>query len=305
MKCAWTRTGAGIIAIVFAAWPATSAARQKLLGPSDVNALPAKPADARIVYGPAPEQFGELRLPAGKGPFPLAIVIHGGCFLSPIATLQNTSPMADALRDAGLATWNIEYRRIGDPGGGWPGTFQDAGRSADYVRTLVAKYPIDANRVIAVGHSAGAVLAIWLGAREKVPANSPLYVPDPLRIGMVVGMGADGDLPPIAPALEKFCGSTAADVFFEKPFNPARLSQANPADMLPFAAAQLLISGSLDPFEPPVQKAAYVARVRKSGSKVDELTFDNAGHFEVVAPTSAIWPAVRDAVLRVAGVPRK
>ena len=294
-----------LIAIVFGTWTPASAVRQQPIGPNEVNALPSKPADARVAYGPAPEQFGDLRLPAGRGPFPLAIVIHGGCFLSKVATLQNTSPMADALRDASLATWNIEYRRIGDAGGGWPGTYQDVGLAADHVRTLATKYPIDANRTIAVGHSAGAVLAIWLGAREKVPAASPLYVRDPLRLRNVVGIGADGDLPPIAPALEKLCGSTAADVFFERPLSPERLAQANPADMLPFAVPQLLISGSLDPFEPRSQKSAYMARIRKAGGKVDELTIDKVGHFEVVAPNSTVWPAVRDAILRVAGVALK
>jgi acetyl esterase/lipase len=294
--------GVALIAIVVGSWTPVAAAVQQLLGPAQVNALPSKPADARIAYGPAPEQFGDLRLPAGRGPFPLAIVIHGGCFLSKIATLQNSAAMADALRDAGLATWNIEYRRIGDAGGGWPGTFQDVGLAADHVRSLAGKFPIATDRVIAVGHSAGAVLAIWLGAREKVPNGSPLHVRDPLRMRAVVGMGADGDLPPIAPALENLCGSKAADVFLEKPASPARLAQANPADMLPFGVPQLLISGTLDPFEPAAQKAAYMARIRKAGDKVDELTFDKAGHFEVVAPTSAVWPAVRDAILRVAGI---
>lgn len=292
-----------LIAIVLVTSP--SAAQPQLLGPRDVDALPSKPADARIAYGPAPQQFGELRLPSGKGPFPLAVVIHGGCFLSQIATLQSSTAMADALRDRGLATWNIEYRRIDDPGGGWPGTFQDAGVAADYVRTLAKTYPIDTRRVIAVGHSAGAVLAIWLGAREKVPAGSPLYVREPLRLRSVVGIGADGDLPPLAPALEQLCRSSAATVLLGNPFDPARLAQANPADMLPFATPQLLISGTLDPFEPRVQKAAYIAKIKRAGSTVDELTFDNVGHFEVVAPTSAVWPATRDAILRAAGVAAK
>jgi acetyl esterase/lipase len=294
------RLACALISVAIATMPLSA---QRLLRPADVDALPSKPADARIPYGPAPQQFGDLRLPSGKGPFPLAIVIHGGCFLSKIATLQNSTAMSDALRDAGMATWNIEYRRIGDAGGGWPGTYQDVALAADHVRTLSGKYPIDTNRVIAVGHSAGAVLAIWLGAREKVPAASPLYVREPIRLRTVVGMGADGDLPPIAPALEKLCGSNAADIFFEKPFSPARLAQANPADMLPFTAPQLLISGTLDPFEPRDQKAAYMAKIKKAGSKVDELTFEGAGHFEVVAPTSKVWPATRDAILRAAGVP--
>ena len=295
------RLAAATIVAVLALAP-VSVARQKLLGPGDVNALPSKPADARITYGPAPEQFGDLRLPSGTGPFPLAIVIHGGCFVSRIATLQNSAAMADALRDAGLATWNIEYRRIGDQGGGWPGTFQDVGLAADYVRTLMDRYPIDRNRVISVGHSAGAFLAMWLAARERVPVDSPLFVRDPFRFRTAVAVGGDGNMLPSTPESEKRCGYPVADIFFEKPRNPARLAQANPVDMLPFATPQLAISGSLDPFEPRDQKSAYMARVTKSGGTIEELTIDDAGHFEVVAPTSKAWPLVREAILRAAGI---
>src|SRR5262249_8570876 len=95
------------------------------LGPSDVDRLPSKPANARIAHGAVPLECGDLRLPPGRGPFPLVIVIHGGCWVSAIASLQNTAALSDALRDAGVATWNVEYRRLGDPGGGWPNTLTD------------------------------------------------------------------------------------------------------------------------------------------------------------------------------------
>jgi acetyl esterase/lipase len=291
---------ASIIGILFTT--TGSIAQQPLLGPGDVNRLPAKPADARIAYGSAPEQFGDLRLPSGPGPFPLAIVIHGGCFVSKMATLQNSTAMADALRDSGLATWNIEYRRIGDPGGGWPGTFQDVALAADFVRTLMQRYPIDPGRVIAVGHSAGAFLSLWLGQREHVPQDSPLFVRDPFRFRSVVALGGDGDLLPVAPLLKKTCGEDVGATFFGDPPARSRLAQANPVDMRPSQTPQLLISGANDPFEPPVQKAAYTARVSKSGGKVDELTVPEAGHFEIVAPTSAAWPMVRSAIMRTVGI---
>src|SRR5262245_51324652 len=95
------------------------AQRPRLLRASDNDTLPSKPATARIAYGSDPLQFGDLRMPPGRGPFPVAIVIHGGCWLSRYS-LVNSTPLADALRDAGIATWNIEYRRTEDSGGGWP-----------------------------------------------------------------------------------------------------------------------------------------------------------------------------------------
>ena len=138
------------------------------LSPADVNRLPSKPADARISYGPDPLQFGELRLPRGTGPFPLAVVIHGGCWVSEVATLQNTAALADALRDAGIATWNIEYRRVDNPGGGWPGTFTDVADAVDLVRVIAREHPIDLSRVVTIGHSAGAHLALWAAARGRL-----------------------------------------------------------------------------------------------------------------------------------------
>ena len=208
--------------------PVDARAGQRLLSPGDVDALTSKPADVRLPYGPGPAQFGDLRLPKGNGPFPLAIVIHGGCFVSKIATLQNSAAMADALRDAGLATWNIEYRGIDVAGGGWPGTYLDVGAASDHVRVLSDKYPIDRSRVISVGHSAGAVLALWLAGRGRMATDSPLYVRDPIRLAGAVALGTDGDLPPIGPTLMRLCGSNAADVFFESPANASRLAQPTP-----------------------------------------------------------------------------
>jgi acetyl esterase/lipase len=114
-----------LVAVAITIAVAAPAVTGQRLRPRDVDALPSKKADARIAYGADPLQFGELRLPAGSGPFPVGVVIHGGCWVSKFATLQNTSAMADALRDSGVATWNVEYRRLDNDGGGWPGTFAD------------------------------------------------------------------------------------------------------------------------------------------------------------------------------------
>lgn len=89
---------------------------------SDRADAAAGPPTAVIRYGPDALRSGELRLPAGMGPFPVAIVIHGGCW---IAQLGGTGMQgfSESLRKRGIATWDINYRRIGHPGGGWPGTF--------------------------------------------------------------------------------------------------------------------------------------------------------------------------------------
>ena len=113
------------------------------LGPRDVDRLPASKPTAVLAYGTGPQQVGELRLPNGKGPFPVAVVIHGGCWTKGLATMQNTAPLASDLTKSGIATWNIEYRQVGDDDGGWPGTFLDWGAAVDDLRKLAKTYPLD------------------------------------------------------------------------------------------------------------------------------------------------------------------
>jgi acetyl esterase/lipase len=146
----------------------------------DISKLPQPPADHRISYGPDPLHFGELRLPPGRGPHPVVIVVHGGCWFAEY-DLHHLAAFSAALTKLGAATWSLEYRRIGNGGGAWPGTFQDVARGADYVRELAKKYPLDLKRVVIVGHSAGGQLALWLAARHRLPKESALYTPDPLR----------------------------------------------------------------------------------------------------------------------------
>ena len=90
-----------------------SASAPRVMTANDLGALPSRPPDHRIAYGAEPSQYGELRLPAGNGPHPLVILIHGGCFKAAYATLQYFGAMAYALEADGIATWNVEYRRLG------------------------------------------------------------------------------------------------------------------------------------------------------------------------------------------------
>ena len=119
----------------------------------------------KIAYGSDPLQFGELHVPAGEGPFPVVIFIHGGCWLAEY-DITTTRPLAGALRDQGIAVWNLEYRRVGNPGGNYPGLLLDIGSGTDHLKQLASDYPLDLSRVIVMGHSAGGHLALWTGARR-------------------------------------------------------------------------------------------------------------------------------------------
>lgn len=272
------------------------------LRPRDVDGLPSRPADARVAYGEDPLQFGELRLPPGSGPFPVAIVIHGGCWVSRFATLQNTAALADALRDAGVATWNVEYRRLDSQGGGWPGTFADVGAAADHVRTLAASHPLDLSRVVSVGHSAGAHLALWLAARSKLPPSSVLHRPSPLKLVGVVALGGPGDLRDFTTYARNICGGPVVEQLLGgSPQTMAdRYDQASPLSLLPLNTPQVLVVGADDGVMPKRSRDAYVAAARAAGDSAEVVVVPDAGHFEVIAPTTPAWSTVREEVLKLA-----
>jgi pimeloyl-ACP methyl ester carboxylesterase len=225
---------------------ASPAAAQRI-GPRDVDTLPSRAPQHRAAYGTDSLQFGELRLPNGPGPFPVAVVIHGGCWTRGFATLKNTAAVASALVDDGIATWNIEYRQVGDPGGGWPNTYLDVAAGVDYLRTLADRYPLDLGRVFVIGHSAGAHLALWAAGRPRLDARSPIRVSNPLPVRGAVAIDGPGDLGALVgpdaricgkPVIAPLMGGTPAEV-------PERYRDGSPREMLPLRSQQFLVSAAV------------------------------------------------------------
>lgn len=284
-------------------------ARSKpFLGPQQVNELPASPVDRRIRYGDDAEQFGDLRLPpAAPQRVPVAVVIHGGCWKakhgSLTADLTNTGPLASALTALGIATWNIEYRRV-DNGGGWPGTFDDVANAVEHVRVLAQSHPLDLNRVVIVGHSAGGHLGTWAAARQRLPAQSRFFPTDPLRIRGVVNLAGPADLESLFPTQSQVCGDPVITrlVGGSPDEVPDRYRAASPARLLPIGVRQVLVTGAHDPLIPPALGQSYQEAARAHGDDVTAIVVPDAAHFEVIAPGSTAWPAVRDAVLSLLGI---
>ena len=281
---------------------ATSAASAELLKPREVDAIPASPPDRTLAYGSDVNQFGQLFLPQGHGPFPVAVVIHGGCWKK-FADLKNTVPMSDTLRKAGIATWNIEYRRVDNEGGGWPGTYRDIGAAIDYLRTIAGEYRLDLKHVVLVGHSAGGHLALWAAARHGLTENSSLYMKDPLPVSGVVNLAGPGRLQTLqADHLQKVCGSVPVTQLLGGEIDkvPERLREGSPAEMLPLGVPQVLITGSLDWLIPPAFGDEYVALAKKAGDRAELTVIEGAGHFEIIAPGTQAWPTVEKAVVSLA-----
>ena len=270
----------------------------RLMSPGEFQALPSKPADYQIAYGEDPNQFGELRVPPSDGPHPLVILIHGGCWTASYATLRDLGPMGDALKAAGIATWNIEYRRLGQPGAGWPGTYLDIGTAVDQLRTLAPEHRLDLSRVIVMGHSAGGHLAMWVAARSRLPAGTPLYVEDPLRVSGVINLAGTGDMEAVIPFEAQSCqGSVVEAMLGGTPAKfPERYAQASAIKMLPIGTPQVLIWADRDDNVPLSIGEAYAEAARAAGDPVLLVVFPGLGHFEIGSPLSPCWPVVRSAI---------
>ena len=262
----------------------------------DVARLSVAPADHRLAYGPDPLQFGDLRLPKGNGPHPVAIVIHGGCWLAAFADLQLMAPLSEALTRAGIATWNIEFRSVDSSGGGWPNTLLDVASAVDHTRELAARYPLDLNRVVIVGHSAGGHLAQWAAARHRVSENSPLFRTNPLSVRATVGLAGINDLQRYLQE-SAGCGKSIPQLLGGSPSEvPDRYQAASPVEMLPLGIKQALIIGAQDKIVRPQHNRTYAEAAQKSGDNVQLIVLDNAAHFDVIAPTGVGWPTIEAAV---------
>lgn len=251
----------------------------------------------RIPYDTLPLQFGDVHLPDGIGPHPVAVIVHGGFWFNAY-DLELMTPMSHAFAQAGIAAWNIEYRRIGDVGGGFPGTFQDVARATDHLRTLAATHALDLNRIITIGHSAGGHLALWIAARGKIPAGDMLHASAPLKIRAAISLAGVNDLKRGAQmklgggAVDKLIGGSP-DEF------PARYATASPAEMLPLDVKQILIHGTADDRVPYEISQSYQEMAIARGDDATLVTLPRAGHFEVIDPRSREWARVMDSVRKV------
>jgi acetyl esterase/lipase len=260
----------------------------------DILELPPPPADERVPYGPDGTQFGELWLPAGGGPHPVVVLIHGGYWRARYG-LEYFGHAASALRDERLAVWNVEYRRLGNPGGGYPNTLLDVGRALDALRGLAERYPLDLGRVVALGHSAGGHLALWAAGRHRLPDDDPLASPDPLRLAGTIALAGVSDL---RRAWElRLSDAVVNDLLGGSPTAvDARYRSASPIELVPLGVPQILIHGADDTSVPLELSERYHRAALAAGDRCELITLAGAGHFEVVDPRTTEWQRVLAAV---------
>jgi acetyl esterase/lipase len=221
---------------------------------------PPPPADERLVYGPEPLQFGDLRRADGNGDA-LALVLHGGAWKSTY-NLVHLAHLCIELREAGISTFNVEYRRVGDPGGGWPGSLEDVLRAIEFARGL-------GHRLVVVGHSAGGHLGLLAAARLRVPALALAPVADPVTWDN--------------PAVEAFFGGPPP-------------SAGSPLAQLPIGLPHVIVHGTEDDVVPFEQATRYACASR---GEAELIRLSGAGHFEPIDPHAPESRVVCEAVARM------
>ena len=264
----------------------------------DYGRFPAVEADFRLSYGTEADQFGDLYLPSGDGPHPVVILLHGGCWRSRFG-LEPLGCVAETLRQLGMAVWSLEYQRLGQ-GGGWPFTMQDVARGADHLRLLAKIYPLDLSQVIAVGHSAGGHLSLWLGSRSYLPSSSELYFPDPLPLKGILSLAGVADL--VRGVAWDVCQGACVDLMGGTPEEfPERYQQASPCQMGPITVPQVHLVGKQDEIVRAKMVQEDVFELRKQAAEVslDLEVMPEIGHFELVDPTSPVWPIVEKTIKKL------
>jgi acetyl esterase/lipase len=247
-------------------------------------------------YGPDDGQDVDVWRPGADGRRPVVIAIHGGFWLAEYDRAY-LAPACAALAEAGYLTCSLEYRRAGQPGGGWPGTFADIATALGRIPELLGK-DADHDRIALLGHSAGAHLALWAAGAHRLPETHPLHRNGPFPARGIVSLGGIGDLAAIdgteigGPAVRELLGGDRETV-------PDRYRAADPAGLVPTGVRVILVHGSRDGEVPVAASGGYADRARAAGDDVELRILPDIGHFQPVKPNSPAWAEVPRAIADV------
>lgn len=250
--------------------------------PRAVLTRPAPAPDVTVAYGPHPDQVADLRRPTGAGPAKrLVIVVHGG-FWRAEYDRRHTAPLATALARLGYPVAQIEYRRTGQPGGGWPGTMADILTGVSELPRLTAEaFPgaVAAGPPLLIGHSAGGQLALYAAA------TLPAVVGEVLALAPVANLAEAYRLDLDTGAVAALLGGGPTEV-------PDRYAACDPRSLPPSKSRTVVMHGALDQQVPITMSREFVAARRATGGNVHLLELTNCEHFGLIDPESTAWPEV-------------
>ena len=264
----------------------TAAQSDTLMSWADLLAMERAEPQAVHAYGELEQQVIDIWLPEGEGPHPVVLMVHGGCWQKAIANRTLMNYMAEALRQRGLAVWNIEYRGVDEAGGGYPGTFQDVSAAADALIASGADYNLDTSRIVGLGHSAGGHLVTWLAARENVPDGSVLAGGEPLPMRAVINSGGLADLEASAPVTLETCLANIQDQLTGTSTDGREdvFADTSSARLQPSFVPQISVNGAMDHIAPPALGIGYTDVVSQDGGEAQFVEVQGAGHVELIAP---------------------
>jgi acetyl esterase/lipase len=240
-------------------------------------------ADTRVAYSSDPNHFLDLRLPEDPDAVPLVFFIHGG-FWRDRYDLTHAGWPCSGLTAAGFATANVEYRRVGSPGGGWPASLQDIQAAWRFLSRSGARYRYDSSRTIVAGHSAGGQLALALAAHEPTVTRV-------VSLAGVLDLRRAWELHLSNDAVVEFLGGTPQQT-------PEHYRDADPMQ-LKIAARQVVAHGSDDNIVTPDFSRNYVERKQARKEPVELKEIAGTDHFDLIDPQSRAWPQVTAAFQRL------
>lgn len=284
-SCATVETEPGIVA--------AEDSGQRLMQWSDLTNRPLPEPAETFTYGDHEAQIVDLWRPAGAGPHPVVLMIHGGCWQKSIADRTLMNYAAAALVERGIAVWNIEYRGVDEAGGGYPGTFQDVSDAADLLLETGPALGLDMSRLVVTGHSAGGHLAAWLATRANLPEDSPLATGEPLPISAVIVTGGLADLSASTPVTLPSCLANIRNDLTGLPTTdrPDVLAETSPAELLPAGPIIISVNGDSDRIAPPLLGRGLTETIRAAGGRAEYVEISNTGHVELIAPGTDAFDA--------------
>ena len=261
-------------------------AQPQLMTWDDHSAIPRPEGAATVRWGEGETDIADLWLPAGTGPHPVVVMVHGGCWQKSIADRTLMDWMAHGLSQEGWAVWNLEYRGVDEPGGGYPGTFLDVSAGADALRAQAEAYNLDLTRVTGIGHSAGGHLILWLAARGKLPEGNALKPADPIAFRGVVVSGGLADLEASRPVTSQSCLDAVYDQLTGPTTEerPDPLADVSPARLLPIGVPFVSVNGDGDRIAPPLLGEQLTDKAIAAGDDARGVVVPATGHVELVSP---------------------
>jgi len=245
----------------------------------------------RIRYGSEPSQLAELYEPDTPRPWPVVVALHGGAWRDTEDLSILEEPCVD-LRNRGYAVWNIEYRRIGEPGGGFPGTFDDVAAAVDHLGVIAEERVLAPDRVAVLGHSAGGTLALWAAGRSTLPQGAPGAGPQVLPVA-ALSLAGVADLAQCAREgqADGACDQLLGGMPDQR---PERYSLTSPIERLPLGVPQVVVHGRDDTVVPVEQSERYAAAAGPAGDPVTLDLVDGANHFSLIDVGDPAWTLVVD-----------